>query len=80
MKSFTPIFVAPVGYAIVSALLLIPPWNDWLKLQVWYLISWPASHIAARESLAVEILCGCIQYAALAALWVLFFGKPHHRD
>jgi hypothetical protein len=77
MKKFTPIFLASGGYAVVSVLLVVlaQPTDSELPLLAWYFISWPASHLVAREPLAVQILCGCLQYAILGALWMIFFGR-----
>ena len=80
MKRFTPIVIVPIGYAALSAFLLLLPWNLWLKLHVWYVVSWPASHWFARESLFVQVLCGCIQYALLATIWVLLFRRRRSSD
>jgi hypothetical protein len=80
MKRLAPIFLVPLGYATLSAILLLPSWNMWIKLHAWYFLSLPASHLFARETLLVQVLCGCIQYALLATIWVLLFRRHQPSD
>jgi hypothetical protein len=61
-----------------ACLLLLPP-NAWFKLHAWYLASWPASHLFARQTVGAEIGFGCGQWALIAAVWVLLFRR-HRRD
>jgi hypothetical protein len=77
MKKFAPVLFAAAGYAIISILLVLlaRPMNSELPLLAWYLISWPTSHLAAHEFLAIQILCGCLQYAIFGGLWMIFFGN-----
>jgi len=82
MKRFAPILFATVGYAVISVLLvaLVRPMDSELPLLAWYLVSWPASTLVAREPLAVEIFCGCLQYAMFGGLWMVCFGRRRKTD
>lgn len=79
LKRFTPILFVPVAYALLSACLLLLPLNNWFKLHSWYFVSWPASHLFARESLAVQVEFGCIQWGLIATAWVFLFRRHHAR-
>jgi hypothetical protein len=79
MKRFTPVLFVPLAYSLLSACLLLLPLNTWFKLHAWYFLSWPASHVFALETLPVQVVFGCVQYALLATVWVLLFRRDHPR-
>ena len=75
MKRLAPILVVPLVYALLSALLLVLPLNEWFGLHAWYAISWPSSHLFAGERLPVQVAAGCGQYTMIATAWVLLFNR-----
>lgn len=76
MKRFSPFLIVAGTYLLVSACLLSLGLN-WFALHIWYVLSWPASHFFARESLPVQVVFGCLQYILLAAVWVIFIRRKH---
>jgi len=75
MKRFAPIVFVLLGYAFLSAFLLLLPPVTWFKLNAFYLVSWPASHLVARQPLVAMFALGCVQWALIASVCVFLFRK-----
>lgn len=58
----------PALYAVTAFALLNLPLNKWFALHAFYVISWPASHLFARESLLIQTICGVVQWAFVGIL------------
>ena len=80
MKRFRPVVIVSAAYALLSFCLLALPLNTWVALHVWYVFSWPTSHLFARERMVVQVLLGSIQYALLATVWVLMLRRRDDPD
>ena len=60
--------LCPFLYAVAAGVLLNLPLKKWYALHIFYAISWPASHLLAKESLMVQIFFGVIQWVVLGLL------------
>jgi hypothetical protein len=61
-------FVIPALYAVAALALLNLPLNQWFAFHGFEVISWPASHLFARESLFIQSGCGVVQWAIIGLL------------
>ena len=63
----------PALYAVVAFVLLNLPLNKWFALHAFYVISWPASHLLARESLFIQAAGGVMQWGVIGVLADIVF-------